>query len=194
MRKHPVDRIEVREPVGPGISGVVGDSVGSRRHHGGDEKAVYAFSREELDWWARELGRTLPDGCFGENLTTAGLDVDAAEIGEQWRVGTALLEVTCPRIPCVTFAAHMAEPRWIKRFAARERVGAYLRVVEAGVVEPCDPIEVTHRPGHGLTVPMLFLATMGDRALAAQLLDSGVLSPGQHAVVAKRVGAASTTP
>jgi MOSC domain-containing protein YiiM len=162
IRKRPVPRIQVRDP-GPvgGTSGVAGDAVGSRRHHGGDLKAVYAFAREELDWWEHELGRELPDGAFGENLTTWRLDVDAAEVGERWRVGTALLEVTGPRIPCVTFAAHMAEPGWTKRFAARERVGAYLRVVEAGVVEPDDPVEVVHRPGHGLTVPQVFRARMG---------------------------------
>ena len=187
IRKHPVDRIEVRDP-GPvgGTSGVVGDRVGSRRHHGGETKAVYAFAREELDRWERELGRELPDGMFGENLTTWRLDVDAAEVGEQWRVGTALLEVSGPRIPCVTFAAHMAEPRWIKRFADRERVGAYLRVVEAGIVEPGDPIDVVHRPGHGLTVPLVFRAVMGDADLAARVLDAGVLAPVHHDWLASR--------
>ena len=187
IRKHPVDRIEVRDP-GPvgGTSGVSGDRVGSRRHHGGETKAVYAFAREELDWWERELSRELPDGAFGENLTTWGLDVDAAEVGEQWRVGTALLEVSAVRIPCVTFAAHMEERRWIKRFAARERVGAYLRVVEAGVVERGDPVEVVERPGHGLIVPLLFLAAMGDRDLASRFLEAGVLASAEHDWLASR--------
>ena len=189
IRKRPVGRIEVRDP-GPrdtGLgSGVVGDAVGNRRHHGGDTQAVYAFAREELDWWERELGRELPDGMFGENLTSAGLDVDGAEVGEQWRVGTVLLQVSGPRTPCATFAAHMAEPRWIKRFAARERVGAYLEVVEAGIVEPGDPIEVVHRPGHGLTVPQLFLAVMGDRDLASQFLAAELLAPAVHERLAAR--------
>ena len=122
IHKRPVDRIEVRDP-GPkrgGLgSGVVGDAIGSRKHHGGETQAVYAFAREELDWWERELDRELGNGMFGENLTTVGLDVDAAEIGEQWRVGTALLEVCGPRVPCATFAAHMGERRWVKRFTER---------------------------------------------------------------------------
>lgn len=189
IRKHPVDRIEVRDP-GPkqgGLgSGVVGDAIGSSRHHGGDTQAVYAVAREELDWWGRELDRDLPDGMFGENLTTVGLSVDEAEIGEQWRVGTSLLEVCGPRIPCATFAAHMAEDRWVKRFTARERVGAYLAVVEAGVIEPDDPIEVVVRPGHGLTVPLYFRACMGDRELAAQFLESGVLPAVEHDWLAAR--------
>jgi len=189
IHKRPVDRIEVRDP-GPkrgGLgSGVVGDAVGSRKHHGGETQAVYAFAREELDWWEGELGRELGPGMFGENLTTVGLDVDAAEVGEQWRVGTALLEVCGPRIPCATFAAHMDEPRWVKRFAARERVGAYLGVAEAGVIEPGDPIEVVHRPGHGLTVPMFLLAAMGDKDLATLLLDAQILPTIEHEWLASR--------
>ena len=189
IRKQPVDRIEVRDP-GPkhgGLgSGVVGDAIGSSRHHGGDTQAVYAVAREELDWWGRELDRDLPDGMFGENLTTVGLAVDEAEIGEQWRAGTALLEVCGPRIPCATFAAHMAEQHWVKRFSAHERVGAYLGVVEAGIIEPGDPIEVVLRPGHGLTVPMYFRACMGDRDLAARFLESGLLPATEHDWLAAR--------
>ena len=189
IHKRTVDRIEVRDP-GPkrgGLgSGVVGDAIGSSKHHGGETQAVYAFAREELDWWERELDRELGNGMFGENLTTVGLDVDAAEIGEQWRVGTALLEVCGPRVPCATFAGHMGERRWVKRFTERERVGAYLGVAEAGVIEPGDPIEVVHRPGHGLTVPMFFLAAMGDRELAAELLAAQVLPPIEHEWLASR--------
>lgn len=189
IHKRAVDRIEVRDP-GPkrgGLgSGVVGDAIGSRKHHGGETQAVYAFAREELDWWERELDRELGNGMFGENLTTVGLDVDASEIGERWRVGTALLEVCGPRVPCATFAGHMGERGWVKRFTERERVGAYLRVAEAGVIEPGDPIEVVLRPGHGLTVPMFFRAAMGDRALAAELLAAQVLPPIEHEWLASR--------
>jgi len=119
-------------------------------------------------------------------VTTVGLAVDEAEIGEQWRAGTALLEVCGPRIPCATFAAHMAEQHWVKRFSARERVGAYLGVVEAGIIEPGDPIEVVLRPGHGLTVPMYFRACMGDRDLAARFLESGLLPAAEHDWLAAR--------
>ena len=189
IHKHPVARIEVRDP-GPkrgGLgSGVVGDAIYSRKHHGGETQAVYAFAREELDRWARELGRDLPHGMFGENLTTSGLDVDAAEVGELWRVGVTLLEVCGPRVPCATFAAHLGEPRWVRRFADRGRTGAYLAVREAGVIEPDDPVEVVHRPGHGLTVPMLFRATMGDRELAGLFLEARVLPEIEHEWLASR--------
>jgi MOSC domain-containing protein YiiM len=189
IHKTPVGRIEVRDP-GPkrgGLgSGVVGDDIYSRKHHGGDTQAVYAFAREELDRWARELGRDLPDGMFGENLTTSGLDVDAAEVGEQWRVGTALLEVCGPRVPCATFAKHMGEQRWVRRFAEHGRTGAYLAVREAGVIETDDPIEVVHRPGHGLTVPMFFRACMGDHDLADVFLEARVLPEVEHEWLASR--------
>ncbi|MCY7399377.1 MAG: MOSC domain-containing protein [Nocardioides sp.] len=181
--KHPVDRIEVRDP-GPkrgGLgSGVVGDRIGSSKHHGGETQAVYAFAREELDRWERELDRELGNGMFGENLTTVGLDVDAAEIGEQWRVGTALLEVCGPRVPCATFAKHMGETRWVRRFTEHGRTGAYLAVREAGAIAAGDPIEVVHRPGHGLTVPMFFRAAMGDKELAGVFLRAQVLPQVEH--------------
>jgi MOSC domain-containing protein YiiM len=187
--KQPVDRIEVRDP-GPkhgGLgSGVVGDDIGSRKHHGGETQAVYAVAREELDWWGRELGRDLPDGMFGENLTTVGLDVDAAEVGEQWRVGLTLLEVCGPRVPCATFAAHMGEQRWVRRFTEHGRTGAYLAVRESGWIDRDDPVEVVHRPGHGLTVPMFFRACMGDRELADVFLDAGVLPEAEHEWLASR--------
>lgn len=187
--KHPVDQVEVRDP-GPkkgGLgSGVLGDDIGSRKHHGGETQAVYAVAREEIDWWAASLARELADGMFGENLTTTGLDVDAAEVGEQWRVGPTLLEVCGPRVPCATFAKHMAEPRWVRRFAERGRTGAYLAVREPGTIAPDDAIEVVHRPGHGLTVPMFFRAAMGDKEVAAVFLDARILPQVEHDWLASR--------
>lgn len=189
ISKHPVDHIDVRDP-GPkrgGLgSGVVGDEIGSRKHHGGETQAVYAVAREEMDWWGAQLDRDLADGMFGENLTTSGIDVDASEVGEQWRVGATLLEVCGPRIPCGTFAKHMAEPRWVKRFTERGRTGAYLAVREPGAIVAGDPIEVVRRPGHGLTVPMFFRASMGDKELAAVFLRAEVLPQVEHDWLASR--------
>ena len=189
IRKHPVDSIDVRDPGAKrgGLgSGVVGDEIGSRKHHGGETQAVYAVAREEIDWWGEQLDRDLADGMFGENLTTTGLDVDAAEVGEQWRVGATLLEVCGPRVPCATFAKHIAEPRWVKRFTERGRTGVYLAVREPGAIATGDAIEVVHRPGHGLTVPMFFRAAMGDTAMAAVFLDARVLPQVEHDWLASR--------
>ncbi len=188
--KWPVERVEVRDP-GPkrgGLgSGVVGDDVSSRKHHGGSRQAVYAFAREELDWWGTGLGRTLPDGMFGENLTTSGLDVDASVVGERWRVGSALLEVTGPRIPCATFAAWIGERGWVRRFTERGRTGAYLAVVEPGSIAVGDLVQVVTRPELGITVPEVFRALMGDAPLMGRVLDAGILAPEDHASLERRL-------
>ncbi len=188
--KRPVGSVELRDP-GPkrgGLgSGVVGDEVVSRKHHGGTRQAVYAVAREELDWWGGELGRDLPDGMFGENLTTQGLDVDGSVMGERWRVGTAVLEVAGPRIPCATFAAWMGERGWVRRFTGRGRTGAYLAVVEPGTVAAGDVIEVVDRPAHGITVPEVFRAFMGDAGQARRVLSARILGPDDHADLERRL-------
>lgn len=188
--KRPVASVEVRDP-GPrqgGLgSGVVGDDVVERRHHGGSRQAVYAFAREELDRWEAELGRELRDGVFGENLTTTGFDVDAALVGERWRVGSALLEVTGPRQPCATFAAWMGERGWVRRFAEHGRTGAYLAVVEPGTITAGDAVEVVSRPGHDVAVPVLFRALMGDVASSVRVLDAGVVPDDLAAWLADQV-------
>jgi MOSC domain-containing protein YiiM len=190
IAKQPVEAIEVRAP-GPkrgGLgSGVVGDFIGDQRHHGGDTQAVYAVSRAELDWWAAELGRDLPNGMFGENLTVAGVDVDASHVGDRWLVGGAALVVTAPRIPCATFAARMGEPGWVKRFAARGRSGAYLAVEVGGTLRRGDPIEVVDRPGHGVGVMDVFRAWHGDLAAADLVLDADCLPAAEHEELALRV-------
>src|SRR5687768_15264944 len=128
INKQPVDHpVAVRAP-GPkrtGLhSGLVGDQIFDIDHHGGDDQAVYAYAREDYDWWERELGRELPGGLFGENLTTEGLDVNGAILGETWRIGDELvLQTTFGRVPCATFQWKMREPRWVKRFAAERRPG-----------------------------------------------------------------------
>jgi MOSC domain-containing protein YiiM len=177
--KRPVDSAVLRAP-GPkqsGLgSGVEGDFIGDTRHHGGDYQAVYAFAREELDDWERRLGRTLPDGMFGENLTTMGLEVDEGLIGELWAVGDeVVVEVCGPRIPCATFQARMGERQWVRRFTQVGRTGAYVSVVQGGVVRRGDPIVVVSRPSHGITVPMAFRAFTGDLELARRVLAADCL-------------------
>lgn len=169
--------VEVRAP-GPkrtGLgSGLVGDHVGDGKHHGGDQQAVYAFAREDLDRWQQSLGRLLPNGHFGENLTTRGLDVSNARLGERWRIGDeVVLQVTCPRTPCATFRGRMAERGWLKRFTADERPGAYLSVVVPGRIRSGDPVDVVHRPEHDVTVALTFRALLIDRTLLTRLLAAG---------------------
>jgi MOSC domain-containing protein YiiM len=174
--KQPVDgpvRVADPGPKGTGGSGVAGDAVCDLRHHGGSDQAVYAVAREDLDAWERSLGRPLANGAFGENLTTSGLEVSGARIGERWRIGPDLvLEVTSGRIPCRTFAGHLGEKRWVKRFTEAAAPGAYLRVIEPGEIRAGDPVEIVHRPDHDITVRMQFLAATTRRDLLPELLTA----------------------
>ncbi|MFF4017687.1 MOSC domain-containing protein [Streptomyces sp. NPDC001843] len=175
--KRPVDgpvRVAAPGPKGVGGSGLAGDAVCSLRHHGGNDQAVYAYAREDLDVWQEELGRTLANGCFGENLTTDGLDVSGALIGERWRIGPELvLEVTSGRIPCRTFQGHLGERGWVKRFTRKGVTGAYLRVIEPGEIRAGDPIEIVHRPDHDVTVSLQFRAETTEREQLPRVLAAG---------------------
>ena len=165
-------------------SGLVGDFIGDGKHHGGDEQAVYAFQREDLNEWERRLGRELPNGFFGENVTTSGLEVNDACLGERWRVGhEVVLQVTSPRIPCSTFRGWMGEKGWAKTFTAAGRPGAYLSVITPGTIRAGESIAVVHRPDHDVTISMAFRATTTERALLPRLLDAGDdLDPGLRRV------------
>ncbi len=153
-----------------GRLGLAGDEHGDTENHGGPDQALYAYGREDLDWWTGRLGRELPDGAFGENLTTAGIDVNAALIGETWAIGAVIVQVTSPRIPCATFRAWTGERAWVKRFAAAGRPGAYLRVLAGGEIGAGDGIEVLERPAERVTVTESMRAFYGDQDLMRTLL------------------------
>jgi MOSC domain-containing protein YiiM len=161
-----------------GLSGLPGDLIGDPRAHGGSDQAVYAYAREELDYWQAQLGRPLRGGVFGENLTTLGLDVNAALIGERWQIGrVCVLEVTSPRIPCSTFATWLEERLWVRRFTERGVPGAYLRVIVPGAVAAGDEIAVVHRPAHDVSIAMMFRALTTEKSLLPQLAAAGNALP-----------------
>ncbi|MFF9482114.1 MOSC domain-containing protein [Streptomyces sp. NPDC014733] len=166
--------VAVAAPVseGTGEVGLAGDRVYDVGNHGGAEQAVYAYAREDLDGWQRELDRTLANGVFGENLTTAGVDVNGAVIGERWRVGAeVVLEVSCPRIPCGTFRGWMGLPGWNRRFTRAGLPGAYLRVITPGEIRAGDPVAVVDRPAHGVSVAYTFRAVTTEAELLPPLLE-----------------------
>ena len=188
--------VAVAAPGPPGAestsgSGIAGDSV-YYREHGSDDQAVYAYAREDLDAWETELGRALAAGVFGENMTTKGLDVSGALIGERWRVGsTVVLEVTSPRIPCRTFAGWMAEEHWVKRFTLAAKPGAYFRVVVPGEIAAGDVIEIVSRPDHSVSVALLFRALTTRRELAPQMVPAlGAMNPLHAEAIRERLLAA----
>jgi MOSC domain-containing protein YiiM len=180
--------VRVHAPGQQGRSGLAGDQIFDTPHHGGDDQAVYAYAREDLDRWQAELGRELPGGVFGENLTTAGVDVTGARIGERWRVGdTVVLEVTTPRIPCGTFAHWMDEEQWIKRFTAAAVPGGYLRVITPGEVRAGDTVTVLERPAHDVTIGVTFRALTLEPELLSRLLAVDALPDKIKARAARRV-------
>ncbi|MGZ8738929.1 MAG: MOSC domain-containing protein [Nocardioides sp.] len=190
IRKRATDR-----PVTIRRAGLAGDSVCDQKYHGGPDNAVYVYAREDLDRWAEALGAEVPDGQFGENLTTRGIDVNEALVGERWRVGTALLEVAKVRTPCKVFTNFMGitghdAGQWVKRFTVEGRPGPYLRVLEEGVVQAGDPVVVEHRPDHGVTVSLLFRAITTERGLLPQVLAVEALSETVRAKFGRRSDAA----
>lgn len=175
-----------KQPVGGPVSvtelGVAGDQVSDTKHHGGVDQAVYAYAREDLDFWAGELGREIRDGQFGENLTTEGIDLNDAPVGTRLRIGEVLLEIAGVRTPCNDFKEFMGlsgfdNTVWVKRFMVERRPGPYLRVLETGSITAGDPIAVVHEPTHGVTVRDLFVAIHLDHPRLPDLLAIDGLAP-----------------
>jgi MOSC domain-containing protein YiiM len=166
-----IDKQPVDGPVELTATGLAGDRQ-LDPHHGGADKAVYAYATEDASWWATQLGRAIPPGLFGENLRTHGLDVSGAIIGEKWRIGTVLLEVRMPRTPCQNLSMRIGIENFHIRFNTAGRVGAMLKVHEPGQVCSGDPIVVVDRPDHGVRV--CDLASGPDAIGMRRLLDSGI--------------------
>lgn len=187
------DSVMVRSP-GPmrgGLgSGLLGDTIGNQKLHGGNDQAVYAYAREDLDDWETVLDRPLTNGMFSENLTTSGVDVTGARIGERWRIGSdgPLLEVSAPRTPCRTFSAFLQLHNWIKTFTQAAKPGAYLRVIEPGELRAGDAISIDYRPDHDVTIGLVFRARMSDPDLLPHLLAADALSSELKAYARRRVG------
>src|SRR3954466_4279055 len=171
--KQPVEgRVAVR-----GVN-LDGDDQADRSVHGGPDKAVYTYAAEEVRLWEQELGRTLGPSAFGENLTTEGIDVSGALIGERWRIGTALLEVVQPRLPCFKLGLRLHAPSFVRTFAQASRPGAYLRIVEEGELAAGDAIDVELAlPDHGVTMRMVSDAILLDHDLIPQVLQAPQLLP-----------------
>jgi MOSC domain-containing protein YiiM len=176
IRKQPV-----AGPVWVDEAGLAGDEPADP-DHAGPFHAVYAFAQEDLDLWSSRLGAPVAPGVFGENLTTSGIDVNEALVGEQWRVGSVLLEVVGVRIPCRVFKGWLGlagydDTAWVKRFAAEGRPGPYLRVLEPGHVEAGDALAVEHRPDHDVTVSTMFAALTSRRELLPRLAGLDRIEP-----------------
>jgi MOSC domain-containing protein YiiM len=164
--------IDKRSAIGPvrfSNDEVSGDVVVDRNLHGGYDQAVYAYAREDADWWEKEIGQSIANGRFGENLTTTGIDVNQSLIGEQWRIGTTILEVSQPRIPCRVFAGFWQRPTLIKDFMSAGKPGTYLRIIQEGEISAGDSIEIISKPDHAITIADLYAAKNGERSKVEEI-------------------------
>lgn len=170
LKRSAIDKRPVAGPVRVHCLGLGGDEIADLIHHGGVDKAVYAFAAEDLEEWSVVTGREFVPGQFGENLTTRGVDLFEVRIGERWRIGTAVLEAACVRIPCSVFQGFVDQLHWVRRFTERGRPGVYFRVITEGEIEAGDEITVVEERPHDLTIGYLFRAMTTDRSLLPPLL------------------------
>jgi MOSC domain-containing protein YiiM len=149
-----------------------GDGQADLRVHGGPDKAVYAYAIEDYEWWAEELGTPVEPATFGENLTVRGLALDDLVIGSRWRAGSAVLQVTQPRLPCFKLGMRMGDASFVERFDAAQRFGAYFRIVEEGDAGAGDGITAIPSRAEGITVGELGRSMHGaSRAFLTQVRD-----------------------
>lgn len=182
-----ISRVPVTSPEGKDV-GLAGDKAFASSH-GGPDQALYAYAREDYEWWEAELGRELRNGLFGDNLTVSGLEVCEALIGERWRIGPSLVvQATYARIPCANFQEQMGEAQWVKRFTARAHPGTYLRVIEPGDVGAGDEVTVIDKPSHDWTVAKMFRAWTTEQELLPALLELEDLPETLRAKALKRLG------
>ena len=173
-----IDKRSVAGPIEFKNNGVVGDRIIDTNVHGGYDQAVYAYAQEDAQWWEKEINEEIPAGRFGENLTTEGIDVNAALVGEQWKIGSVILEISQPRIPCRVFAGFWKRATLIKDFTQAGRPGAYLRIIQEGTAQAGDAIEVIYKPDHEVSIRDLFSAKSGERAKINEIKVVPQLSQG----------------
>ena len=176
-----VDTGIFKEPVGAPVQvsalGLESDAVVNKKYHGGPDQALYLYSEADYRWWAGQLGRELAPGLYGENLTVSDFGTATPRIGDRYRIGEVLLEVTAPRIPCSVFAAKMGDPAFAKTFAKARRPGLYVRVLETGMLRAGMAMELIPAAPENPEVLELFDFWLGkerDPKMAKRFLASPV--------------------
>jgi len=159
--------------------GIAGDTIVDTTVHGGLDQAIYLYHKEDYDWWSRELGKDIPYGMFGENLTLAGLDDIAWVIGDRLKINDVILEITAPRTPCFKLGVRMNDSAFVKRFAEAVRPGAYARVLREGNIKAGDQVGIEKTTMPYATVKEVFNlwhSKEKPRELIKKALDSPIAS------------------
>ena len=180
----------VQGRVRAGFLNLEGDRQADLRVHGGRDKALYAYDRGNSRFWEERLRRAIPPGQFGENLTVEGMKEEQIRIGDRYRIGTAVVEVSEPRAPCFKLGVKMESPAFLKEFLESGRTGFYLRVIEEGDVGAGDVIETVSRDPAGVTVldtTRLIFSREVDMALASRALEIASLSDRLRRSVSERL-------
>jgi MOSC domain-containing protein YiiM len=151
-----IHKMPVQGPVQLTELGIAEDFIGSPKHHGGPDQALYVYTEADYQWWQQELGKELQPGIFGENLTIDGVESASVNIGDLLHIGNVTLQVTAPRIPCGTFASHMQDSQWVKKFRHAERPGYYVRVLKQGIVTAGDEIHMERFNGETISIAEVY--------------------------------------
>ncbi|HLK61607.1 MAG TPA: MOSC domain-containing protein [Chthonomonadaceae bacterium] len=145
-------KLPLEGPVPITTNGLKGDVISDKRNHGGPDQALYVYGMPDYAWWSAELQSDLSPGTFGENLTITELESASLRIGDRLVIGSVTLEVTSPRIPCITLARRMEDDAFVKRFTKAERPGVYCRVLQAGSVQVGDTVFLERCSSETVTV------------------------------------------
>jgi MOSC domain-containing protein YiiM len=149
-------KLPVQEPVEIKSLGIQNDFICDQKNHGGPDQAIYVYGMSDYEWWSKELGKKLDAGTFGENLTVSELESGRFNIGDRLQVGSVILEVTAPRIPCATLAARMGDPQFVKKYRQAERPGLYCRVIQEGTVQIGNEVKIEKYAGETISILQMF--------------------------------------
>ncbi len=149
-------KIPAQAPILITSKGIPDDAICDTKHHGGPDQAIYIYGAADYQWWSKALGHELEPGTFGENLTISEMESAGLRVGDILEIGAVRLQVTSPRMPCVTFAARMGDSKFQERFLQAERPGLYCRVLQGGQVQMGEPVHLEPYAGETVTILKMF--------------------------------------
>ena len=149
-------KIPTHAPVQITPHGIPEDAICDTKNHGGPDQAIYIYGMADYQAWSQALGHELEPGTFGENLTISELESAAFHVGDTFLINEVRLQVTSPRLPCVTLAARMGDHKFQEKFRQAERPGLYCRVLHAGLVQEGEAVNLERYTGETISILQMF--------------------------------------